>query len=540
MQKGLYINPTTFVPLNQISEGLNSEIATRQFATGGFAGFFSYLPDPDPILRKLGMDQSVYKDLLSDDQVGPLFNRRKNLTKSLDWYIEQNDASDAEVAVCELALQTLEQSGSKIKDLISQSLNPVGFGYSVFEFNLALINNKWLPTSLWEKPREWFHFDSENRLRFRSITDYEGQIIIGKDADPKIAAKFILLQNDPSYENPYGDKALSRCFWPVTFKRGGIRFFSTFIEKYGMPFIFGKLPRGAKPEEHADLLSKLMNMVQDAVATGPDDSSLQLIEIKGTTSGDLYEKYLQRCDNSITKAILGNALSTDIQKSGARAASETGAVTIEGDISQTDRDFPTTLFNEIFRRIIDINIGSGKYPTFNFVDIEESKKDFAERDKILTEAFTAGGQKIKRTKSFLINNFNYKEDEFEIIDDTATQIQTQPDLSLPINPNPDTLQLSRIRKIFNDIISKFQFGKTSPSLTLADKIAGSIPDKILQYQMEQTLKPIIELAKKSNSKEEFIKGLPDQYKRMDTTDLEKLLTTALFIADVEGRLDAGK
>ena len=84
MNKGLYINPTTFVALNQLSTNLTSEVATRQFALGGYSGFFNYLPDPDPILKKLNMDQSVYKDLRSDEQVGSLIARRKNLTKSLD------------------------------------------------------------------------------------------------------------------------------------------------------------------------------------------------------------------------------------------------------------------------------------------------------------------------------------------------------------------------------------------------------------------------------------------------------------------------
>lgn len=539
MQKGLYINPTTFVPINKISEGLTSEIATRQFATGGFAGFFNYLPDPDPILRKLGMDQTVYKDLLADDQVGPLFSRRKNLTKSLEYYIEQNDASENEVALCELALQTLEAGGSKIKDIISQSLNPVGFGYGVYEFNLALINGKWMPTSLWEKPREWFHFDSENRLRFRTIGNYEGQIILGKDADPKIAVKFILLQNDPSYENPYGDKALSRCFWPVTFKRGGMKFFSTFIEKYGMPFIYGKLPRGAKPSDHTDLLSKLMNMVQDAVATGPDDSSLQLIEIKGTTSGDLYEKYLQRCDNSITKAILGNALSTELQGAGSFASTKTGAQTIEGDIAQTDRDFPTTLFNELFKRIVDINIGSGKYPTFAFVDIEDSKKDFAERDKTISEAFASAGQKIKRTKSFLINRYGYEDDEFEIVEQTETQ--PAQDLKLPIVSNPDEtlVPVSLMKRLTNKFLkNKIELASGSPSLKTSEAIVNSIPEKLLQFQMETVMKPIIELAKNSTSKEDLQKELIKVFPEMNSTELEDFITKALFIAEIEGRINA--
>ena len=135
MAKGLYISPNTFVSLNEISKNLSAEIATRQFALGAYAGFLSYLPDPDPILRRLGADQTVYKDLLSDDQVGPLYNRRKNLTKSLDWYIEPGDASEAEVMLCEKTLELLDSNGCKVKDIIDQTLNPIGFGYSVFEIS---------------------------------------------------------------------------------------------------------------------------------------------------------------------------------------------------------------------------------------------------------------------------------------------------------------------------------------------------------------------------------------------------------------------
>jgi hypothetical protein len=418
MSKGIYIN-NSFVPLNQISQGLTAEIATRQFAWGEYGQWFNLLPNPDPILRKLGMDQTVYNDLLADDHVGPLYNRRKNLTKALDWFIEQNNSTDAEVKLCEKTLQALESNGCKIKDIIDQTLNAIGFGYAVIEINWGFVDGKWLPVKAWEKPREYFFFDNQNNLRFRKNTDAAGIPITGPEADPKIAIKFILLQNSPTYKNPYGDAVLSRCFWSVTFKRGGMKFFSMFIEKYGMPYLFGKLPRGAKPEDHADLLEKLSNMVADTVSTGPDDSSLQLIETKGTQSADLYDKYLQRCDNSISKAILLNALSTDIQQSGARAASETGTNTIERKIRETDQDFPVAFFNELFRRVVDLNLGTGKYPTFGFKRLKDSRKQFAERDKALAEACLASGTRIKFTKDFFINNYHYNPDDFELVDENV-------------------------------------------------------------------------------------------------------------------------
>ncbi len=546
MSKGLYVNPTTFVPLNQISENLTSEIATRQFALGGFAGFFNYLPDPDPILRKLNMDQSVYKDLRSDEQVGSLMARRKNLTKSLDWDIDQNNASEKEVELCKRALTILSDKKNKVKDIISQSLNPIFFGYSVFEVVWQQIDGAWLPVKIQEKPREWFLFDSENTLRFRTQFDWNGVPIIGENVDPKYAYKFILLQNEADYENPYGDKALSRCFWPVTFKRGGMRFFSVFLEKYGMPFIFGKLPRGAKPEEHYDLMSKLSNMVQDAVGTGPDDSSIQIIEPKGTSSGDLHEKYLNRCDNSIAKAILTNALSTENQTVGSRASSQTGATTIEGNLSEEDRDFPTELFNQIFKWIVDINIGSNKYPTFKPFELEDVNQDKSERDKNLKEVG------VNFTKKYFTNNYNLEEDDFDL---NVTPPPVIPDLIRNPQPvvsavEPQQTQLSmsdraESRSLWNKFLDKIfgrrlELSEGTTKETIAEQLSNALPDKLLQFGIEETLKPVIELAKNSNSREEFINGLALQYPEMKTDEIENLATKVLFIAEIEGRIEANQ
>ncbi|MBI1936673.1 MAG: DUF935 family protein [Ignavibacteriales bacterium] len=536
--KGLYVNPTTFVPLNQISENLSSEIATRQFALGGYTGFFNYLPDPDPILRKLGQDQSIYKDLRSDEQVGALMARRKNLTKSLDWDIEQGDAGEKEFQLCKRSLQILADRKNKVKDIISQSLNPIFFGYSVFEVVWDQIDGAWLPVKIQEKPREWFLFDTENTLRFRTQFDWNGVPVVGETADQKYSYKFILLQNEPEYDNPYGDKALARCFWPVTFKRGGIRFFSVFIEKYGMPFIFGKLPRGAKPEDHYDLANKLSNMIQDAIATGPDDSSITILETKSSNSGDLHEKYLQRCDNAIAKAILTNALSVERQGTGSYASAETGADTIEGNLSEEDRDFPTELFNQLFKWIVDVNIGSGLYPTFKPFELESVNQEKSERDKNLKDVG------IRFTKKYFVGNYNLEEDDFDL------STNSEPGRTPLINPaanvqhpvvstaEPSPTKLSAFRKFVNNIINRFDFSDNNEKQTFAEQITSAIPEKLLQFAAEETLRPVVELATKSNSYDDFRNKLAAQFPNMPTDQFKSMLTKVLFIAELEGRFDA--
>lgn len=537
--------PFTTVPLNQMK--LTQEIATRNFAYGYFPGFFNYLPDPDPILRNMGRDQTVYKDLLSDDQVGPLFARRKNLTKSLDWDIEQGDATDKELEICELTIKLLSDQRSKIKDIISQSLNPIGFGYSVFEVVWAMIDGKLLPISLQEKPREWFSFDRNNELVYKSKENYEGIIVVGPSTPPELRYKFILLQNDSSYDNPYGDKALSRCFWPVTFKRGGMRFFGKFVNKYGMPFLFGKLPRNASTEEHLDLLSKLENMVEDAVGTGPDDSSLQIIEANKSSSVDIYERYINICNNAISKSILTNALSTDIQKVGARASSETGAETIEGNLSKEDRDFPAELFNQLFKWVVDVNIGSGLYPTFKAFEEEDVRKDLAERDGTLTEKL---GVRFK--KNYITNNYNINDDEFDLDQSSviSNRLSVNPPFtdyrSLITNYQTPATELSSpktgwFKKLLNFISGRIELStERSQTDNIADQLSNALPDKLLQFQMEEILKPVFELAGKANSYDEFKNGLAALFPKMNSTQLEDMAAKVFLIADLEGKLSVQK
>ncbi|MCZ6127734.1 DUF935 family protein, partial [Escherichia coli] len=64
--------------------------------------------------------------------------------------------------------------------------------------------------------------------------------------------------------------------WPVAFKKGGMKFWLRFAEKFGSPWVIGKHPRGANDAEIEKLLDSMEQMVEDAVAAIPDDSSIEL------------------------------------------------------------------------------------------------------------------------------------------------------------------------------------------------------------------------------------------------------------------------
>ncbi len=123
----------------------------------------------------------------------------------------------------------------------SQMLDAVFFGFSIMEITWQYKKGQWTPASPEEKPQEWFYFNDDNQLIYRGKT-FQHDLELHEN-------KFLLIQHQATYANPYGEKILSRCYWPVSFKRNGFESWVSFTEKYGMPFLIAKMPRTAGREE---------------------------------------------------------------------------------------------------------------------------------------------------------------------------------------------------------------------------------------------------------------------------------------------------
>lgn len=490
---------------------LEQEIASRYAVTGNFAEWFNILPDPDPILRKLGTDIVVYKDLLADDQVGSTTIRLKNEVKALEWQLmpsENGTENDKEYKLCKTALDYLMNNGFAIKDIISQSLNPHFWGMVVFEIIWKEVNKVWLPHKIYAKPIEWFKFDTDNELRFHpQIGAEEGIPITGEKADPTLKYRFIILRNEPDYENPYGIKALSRCFWPVTFKRGGLKFFATFVEKYGMPHVTIKHPPGYTEEEVNSLVTKASAMIQDAVAAVPDGNQVEINRAGEKSSADIYKMYIDMMNASIEKAILTNTLSTEQQSKGGYSSASAGSDIVES-LGKELKNYPEEFFNKLLKLIVELNIGSDINPTFGTFEEDEPNKEFAERDKLLSEIG------VRYTKNYFSRKYNLKEDEFEIGEPNKP--------TDPNNPTPPA-----------------QFSETDKTKLFAEELTDQLPNKLLQAQIEKTLKPVIDMINNSVSFSEVEDKLVELYPKMNSKGIENLLAKLIFITEIEGRKSVG-
>lgn len=471
-------------------KSLTEEIATRKRALN-FYSLANILPDPDIVLRKQGKDVRVYKELLCDPHVFACVQSRKSGVLSLEWDINRGLDKDEKAEAIENLLKQLD-----IHKLISDILDATQFGFQPLEIIWKRDKSGYiLPEKIVAKPPEWFCFDDNNTLKFRTKENYYGEELPNK--------KFLLAQNNPSYNNPYGERTLSRVFWPVTFKKGGLKFWVIFTEKYGMPHLIGKHPRGATKEETNTLADMLEEMVQDAIAVIPDDSSVEIQEANKSSSAAIYEQLIDKMNAEISKAILGQTLTTEIGSTGSYAASNTHFA-IRQDIIDADKKLVESVINQLIQWIYEINFSTADIPVFEMYAPEDVDLTLAQRDKILSDTG------VKFTKEYFIKNYGLEDEDFDIREDilpTAT-----PNFSEFKEETPIVQGQKQIEDLF-----KF------------------LSETELSKQAQNMLSPLISLLESCDDYEEAYELLTD--KNLKSKKFEQTLQKAMFLCELQGRSD---
>ncbi|PJC14550.1 MAG: DUF935 domain-containing protein [Comamonadaceae bacterium CG_4_9_14_0_8_um_filter_57_21] len=370
---GMYVNPTQYVRFAEPGKTIDQHIATRDRSPDFFA-LGMYLPNPDPILKKQGSDLRVYQDLRSDAHVGGCIRRRKAAIQGLEWRVVQGQASARSTKLAQDVLGRLD-----LHRVLHEVMDAVLYGWQPLEVLWSAPGaGPTVPLDVLAKPVHWFQFDADAQLRFKTRT----HPALG---EPVPARKFLIPAQEASYANPYGFADLSMCFWPVVFKRGGLKFWVTFTEKFGTPWVVGKTPRGTPGPENDRLLDQLAAMVQDAVAVVPDDATIDIKEAAGKSgSADLYERLLMFCRSEVAIALLGQNQSTEAS---ANRASASAGLEVAADLRDGDARLCEATLNQLLRWVVDVNEGEGApAPKFELFEQEEVDDVQAKRDKLLFDA----------------------------------------------------------------------------------------------------------------------------------------------------------
>lgn len=461
-----------------------------------FSAFSGYLPNPDPVLKKAGKDMRVYREILTDNHVGAVESIRKAGVESLEWEIDPGEAQSRQAKFVSDLFRDLD-----VSKMIGQALEAVDFGYQPMEVMWKRVGQFDVPFAVEAKPPEWFHFSADGHLLLRTRDNW-----IGEEVPPY---KFLLPRHRPTYQNPYGLPLCARAFWWVAFKKSGVKFWLLFAEKYGMPWPIGKVPPGSDQEKIAHTREALVNMVQDACAVIDNDSSVEFLRDGSLgSSSDLYRDLAAFCNEEISKAWLGQTLTTQIgETGGAKAAAETH-YKVMGHLVRRDQKMVEQAMNQLIRWVVELNFGPNTVmPKFCMYEKEDVDKILAERDGKL---YSLG---VRFKPAYIAKTYGLDVEDFEVVEPAAP---------------PGT---------------EFNFAEREPEPgsgpKSVDHEAASISREALQQMAEGMLKPLWPVIESGETApEKLAEALAAAYPKMDDHAFADALERAIFATEMYARFAA--
>ncbi|MDR0487050.1 MAG: DUF935 domain-containing protein [Treponema sp.] len=368
-----------------------------------FVRLMKSLPDPDPILKKMGRSITALQELMTDSHLESVWSVRCAAASGAEWFMAPGDDSPS-------AQEPADAFAEELKDMdvpriIEEMMDAIAYGYSPLEVLWTAKKGRWGIFDIVGKPPQWFEFNQDNELVLKTG-------VLGTEELPE--NRFLIARHRPSYANPYGVKVLSKCFWPVTFKKNGFRWWTVFVEKYGGAFMYGKYPSNAGEKFKQELLGALERMVADAVAIAPEGSKISITSASDKRGGsDVHSAYIQMSNNEISKAVLGQTLTTEIGGVGSFAAAKTHNEVRE-HIASADRFRICESFNRLAAVYTFYNFGADiSPPQFQFVKDEDLQLDRAERD---VKTYSIGW---RPTRKYLIQQYGYQDDDFELAEEPS-------------------------------------------------------------------------------------------------------------------------
>jgi phage gp29-like protein len=384
---------------------------------GAFHIINQRLPNPDRVLQKRGQSLLVYRELLSDAHLTAALESRESATLSYDWRIERGDCPSRLHKAIEKWFFSIMERKMCIEDLsrdelTANLLDVIYWGHQPAELTWDYMYGMWLPVQITPKPPEWFGWFINDKgipeIRFLSLANpVDGEV-------PPDPWTLICPRIKPTYDNPYGRGVASRCFWPIVFKRAGMEFWLNFMERFGTPWVMGKIDGAADETVLTSFANDLKVLVQDAVIAVAGNRTVEILESKNQKgSNDGFKTLCDFMDSQMSKTILGHTLSTDSGEKASYAATK-GALTVRNDIQKRDITMVRSIWSDIVNLIMMRN-GYIDVPRPRVVPYhaDEVEVERATRD----EALSRTG--VKFNKSYFIRTYHLEEDDIDEIADPS-------------------------------------------------------------------------------------------------------------------------
>lgn len=358
---------------------LKNEIATTcdgRDITRGFVDGLPLLPSTDRLLALKGNgDLLIYQEVLRDEQVKACFEQRVRAVVSKPWEVKPG----GDKRIDKQAAVFIEEQLKKISfdSVTEKMLYGVFYGYAVAEAMYAVDGSRVVLGGIKVRDRRRFGFAPDMSLRLRTSANPMGEELPDK--------KFWHFATGSDHDDePYGLGLAHWLYWPVFFKRSGVKFWLVFLEKFGMPTAVGEYPSGTVKEDQDKLLGALQAIQTDSAIIFPQGMKASLLEATRGGTAD-YTALYDRMDAAIARATLGQTAST--QGTPGKLGNDDLQGDVRDDIVKADADLVCMSFNAtIVKWLVEWNFPGAALPqVWRKCEDEEDTNTTSERDERISK-----------------------------------------------------------------------------------------------------------------------------------------------------------
>lgn len=471
--------------------------------------------DAGDVLRQMELFEEMEE---KDPHLFSQLQTRKNAVTGLDFEIIpfSDDPRDKEIAdFIEEQINGIES----LEDVETDLLDAIGKGFAVSEIMWGYDEGHVVVREIKSRHQKRFFWDSlDDSFKVRTKDAPEGILLP--------ANKFIVHRYKARSGHTSRAGILRVVAWMYLFKNYDLKDWVSFAEVYGLPLRLGKYAPGASEADKVALMQALIQIGADAAGIIPDGTSIDFITTEKTSSSDLYERLARYCDEQISKAILGQTLTSD-SGGGSYAQSKTHN-DVRHDLTVADcKSLASTLRRDLIRPLCIFNFGEDKRVPHIRFDCEESE-DLTQTATIIGTLVNEVGLRVPT--SFIYKKFSIPEPEAD--EEVAAPRSTSAGLTgLPFKMEPNPAQIALKAEGDGGVGTQQHIDKLASAAVRHG--AGSF---------KRAFGPVLKIIEKAESLEELRdmmednKAVAELYAAMDVSEVEELLQKVMLYADLEGRV----
>jgi phage gp29-like protein len=448
-----------------------------------------------------------------DAHLASQFSIRKLAIQGLAYDLQPGAEDARAAAAAEFCGQVLGKLD--FEDLVLDLLDAVAKGYSLAEImwdvsagQASVSKVNWIDA---RKVTFW------NSITPRVLTD--AAPAAGEDLAP---FKFVYHRYKARSGMETRAGVLRTCAWMYLFKNYSVKDWVAFSEIYGQPLRVGKYDPSAGKAEKEALLAAVHAVGTDAAGIISRNTEIEFIEAQKYGSLNVYETLARFCDEQVSKAILGQTLTSEASGAGGTGSLALGKVhsDVRRDLLQADAlALAKAIQRDLLTPLVLFNFGPDTpVPAFAF-SIEEP-----EDLKSVAETIEVAGRLIDVSQEWVAERL-----KMPLRKPNETPLKS----AAPAAPGPLALKATIAKAEGPAPAGTPAPEAPHPADILTGRLASASEEHLTAW-----LAPVRELLERAGSLDEFRDGLVDLFAGLDPAGLANAMAQALSVAELAGRFDA--